>query len=62
MYKLINEESAKMYRSYFNDFLTIKCFASCYNITVNQACDIINVGKASHEYNCVIKRINEALK
>ena len=38
----------KMYIDFFNDFLTIECFASYYNITRDQALSVLSQGKQFH--------------
>jgi hypothetical protein len=38
----------KMYIDFFNDFLTVDCFASHYNITRDQALNVLNQGKQFH--------------
>jgi hypothetical protein len=38
----------QMYIDFLNDFLTIECFASHYNITRLQALDVLNQGKGYH--------------
>jgi hypothetical protein len=38
----------QMYIDFLNDFLTIECFASHYNITRDQALDVLNQGKQFH--------------
>lgn len=38
----------QMYIDFLNDFLTIDCFASHYNITRPQALDVLNQGKQFH--------------
>lgn len=59
MFKLINEECAEMYRDWFNNFLTVSYFAEYYSITEEQATNIINLGRASHEYNVYILKMDE---
>jgi len=38
----------QMYLDFLNDFLTVECFASHYNITREQTLDVLNQGKQFH--------------
>lgn len=41
----MKQQIETLYLDYFNNFLTIPCFAEYYNLTMNQAERVINIGR-----------------
>lgn len=46
---LSSAECAVLFRSWFNDFLTKARFAEYYSMTIEDACKVIETGRAAHE-------------
>lgn len=47
--KNLQDSCQELYLSYFNDFLTIEVFAKYYNLNLDQAKNVLTLGKAVHE-------------
>ena len=47
--KMTADQYAELYRDYFNNFLTLECFADHYGINEHTACHIIKEGYHQHE-------------
>lgn len=43
--------AVNMFISYWNDYLTVSCFAEAYNITEHQALRLILLGRAKYNKN-----------
>jgi hypothetical protein len=46
------EKTAEMFRDWFNNFLTVECFAEHYGIRKQTAEYIIKFGRIAHEQEC----------
>jgi hypothetical protein len=46
---LSSEQCAVLFRSWFNDFLTVTRFAEYYEFTLDDAAKVIEYGRVSHE-------------
>lgn len=63
----VQKKYEKMYLDYVNNFLTVEKFAEHYNMTVERAKEIINIGRNFHENNLfestdqTIKRIQNEI-
>jgi transposase-like protein len=51
MARYSKEETAELYRDYFNNFLTVKRFAEYYGMREQTARYIITFGRIAHEEN-----------
>lgn len=47
--KYYRANTAMLYLRYWNDYLTIECFAEHHCITTHQAKRLINIGRAHYE-------------
>lgn len=45
-------ELIDLYLDYFNNYLTVERFAEHYQIAVEDAKEILKMGKSIHEYQC----------
>ena len=50
-----------MYLDYVNNFLTVEKFAEYYNISVNEAINIIELGRLRFEKENLINEVNSYL-
>lgn len=52
------DQYPRLYLDWFVNFLTVACFAAYYNMTVEQAQEIINVGRNEWSYRSRMNLIN----
>lgn len=45
----MKKKLATLYRDWFNNFLTVECFADYYCVTDEQAQRVINIGRVAHD-------------
>ena len=45
----MKHDPAALFRDYFNNFLTVACFAEYYELTPEEAENVITIGRKLHE-------------